>query len=215
MKFQLYPDGTLLDLRYDNYFWLDYVPACYAKKHGLVEEQAKTLILQKYASVAGSLSWYCVDYWSKTLLLDIAALKAEISHLIAIHPGIFEFLTKLNGIRKRRVLLSNAHRSSISIKMEQTGLDGYVERIISAHDLGIPKEHGNFWDQLQTIEPFDPNHTVLIDDSLSVLHSARSYGIRNIIAITKPDSQKPANLIAEFMAVTHCQELLKTINIKV
>ena len=28
-------DGTLLDLHFDNHFWLDYLPQCYAEKNGL------------------------------------------------------------------------------------------------------------------------------------------------------------------------------------
>jgi len=28
-------DGTLLDLHFDNHFWLEYVPRCYAEKHDL------------------------------------------------------------------------------------------------------------------------------------------------------------------------------------
>ena len=30
----------------------------------------------------GKLKWYCLDYWSNVLQLDIAGLKAEISGLI-------------------------------------------------------------------------------------------------------------------------------------
>ena len=28
-------DGTLLDLHYDNYFWLEHVPRRFSEKHGL------------------------------------------------------------------------------------------------------------------------------------------------------------------------------------
>ena len=31
-------DGTLLDLHFDNHFWLQHVPVCYAEKHGLSHE---------------------------------------------------------------------------------------------------------------------------------------------------------------------------------
>lgn len=27
-------DGTLLDLHFDNHFWLEHMPACYARHHG-------------------------------------------------------------------------------------------------------------------------------------------------------------------------------------
>lgn len=31
-------DGTLLDLYFDNHFWLEYLPQRYAAQHGLAEE---------------------------------------------------------------------------------------------------------------------------------------------------------------------------------
>ena len=36
----------------------------------------------RYREVEGTLSWYCVDYWSEQLGLDIPLLKQEIEHLI-------------------------------------------------------------------------------------------------------------------------------------
>ena len=34
-------DGTLLDLHYDNHFWLEHVPRRYAEKNALTPEAAK------------------------------------------------------------------------------------------------------------------------------------------------------------------------------
>ena len=33
-------DGTLLDLHFDNHFWLTHVPKCYAEKHDMSHEYA-------------------------------------------------------------------------------------------------------------------------------------------------------------------------------
>ncbi|NLD01354.1 MAG: haloacid dehalogenase, partial [Gammaproteobacteria bacterium] len=33
-------DGTLLDLHFDNFFWLKYLPQCYAEKNNLSLAQA-------------------------------------------------------------------------------------------------------------------------------------------------------------------------------
>jgi 5'-nucleotidase len=37
-------DGTLLDLRFDNYFWAEFLPERYAERHGLTPEQARTVL---------------------------------------------------------------------------------------------------------------------------------------------------------------------------
>ena len=37
-------DGTLLDLHFDNYFWLQHLPLRYAEAHGVSLEQAKQVL---------------------------------------------------------------------------------------------------------------------------------------------------------------------------
>ena len=145
-------DGTLLDLHFDNHFWLTHVPQRYAEQHGLSHEAAKEELAPRYDKVAGTMNWYCVDYWSRELQLDIARLKEEVSHLIAVHPHVVDFLAALRGTGKRVVLVTNAHHKSLALKMERTRLGGYFDAVICAHDIGVPKEHPEFWHKLQAIE---------------------------------------------------------------
>lgn len=49
----------------------------------------------------GRLEWYCLDYWSQELQLDITGLKAEISRLISVLPHVTEFLEKLQQTSKK------------------------------------------------------------------------------------------------------------------
>jgi FMN phosphatase YigB (HAD superfamily) len=65
-------DGTLLDLNFDNHFWLEHVPLRYAEARGLAPAAAKAELLERYRSREGTLEWYCVDHWSRELGLDIA-----------------------------------------------------------------------------------------------------------------------------------------------
>ena len=37
-------DGTLLDLHFDNYFWLTLVPKVYGQEHGISEQTAQTIL---------------------------------------------------------------------------------------------------------------------------------------------------------------------------
>jgi putative hydrolase of the HAD superfamily len=77
--------------------------------------------------------------------------------------------------------------------------------------LGLPKEIPEFWERLQRLEPFNQRHTLLIDDSVSVLRSAANYGISHLLSIRQPDSQLPAKDITEFKAINHFQELIPNI----
>ena len=201
-------DGTLLDLHFDNHFWLEHVPLRYAEARGLPLEQAKSQLLALYRSREGTLQWYCVDHWSRELGLDIALLKEEIEHLIAVHPHVIDFLEALAALGKRRVLVTNAHQKSIALKMGKTRLAEHFERIVCSHDLGVPKESGDFWPRLHAIEPFDRERTLFVDDSPSVLRAAKGYGFRWLLAVVAPDSKAPARELSEFPAIRHFAELL-------
>ena len=201
-------DGTLLDLHFDNHFWLEHVPLRYAETTGISLADAKNQVLPRYQRIQGTLEWYCVDHWSRELGLDIALLKAEVDHLIAVHPFVTAFLEALAKHGKRRVLVTNAHQKSIALKMQRTRLRGHLDAVICAHDLKLAKESPGFWELVQGVEPFDPQRTLFADDNLTVLRAARDYGFRWLLAITEPDSRKPSNSIDEFPAIARFSALL-------
>ena len=201
-------DGTLLDLNFDNYFWLHHVPLRFAEKHEMSIDSAKSTLFPKFRKMEGKIEWYCVDYWSETLGLDIAQLKAEIDHLIAIHPYVIEFLDQLRDKGKHSALVTNAHHKSLMLKMDKTALHHHLDEVVCAHDFGMPKEEIRFWDKLKQRVDFDPERTLFIDDSLAVLRSARDYGIRHLLAVHKPDSQNPVKDVEEFEAIHSFQDIM-------
>jgi putative hydrolase of the HAD superfamily len=201
-------DGTLLDLHFDNRFWREHVPARYAAARDLPLNQARDELFARYKDQEGTLEWYCIDHWSRELGLDIALLKEEIDHLIAVHPQVLEFLEALAARGMRRVLVTNAHQKAIALKMRKTRLVGHLERIISAHDLGLAKENPGFWPLVQAIEPFDPERTLFVDDSPTVLRAAQDYGFHHLLAVLAPDSRSPAREAEEFLAIHGFGELL-------
>jgi putative hydrolase of the HAD superfamily len=201
-------DGTLLDLHFDNHFWLEHVPLRYAQARGLPRERARVELLELYRSREGTLEWYCVDHWSRELGLDIALLKEEINQLIAVHPHVTDFLEALAARGKRRVLVTNAHQKSIALKMEKTRLANHFERIICSHDLNAPKESPEFWPRVHTVEPFDRERTLFVDDSPNVLRTASDFGFRWLLAVLLPDSKAPARDQGEFPAIRQFADLL-------
>jgi len=201
-------DGTLLDLNFDNHFWQHHVPRRYGEKYGLSLDAAKNELFPRFKKAEGTLDWYCVDYWSDQLGLDIALLKEEINHLIAVHPHVIDFLATLNSARRRVVLVTNAHGKSLKLKMNHTRLGAYFHNIVCSHDLGLPKEAEGFWKKFQTIEPFEKDQTLLVDDSLSVLRAASRYGIGHLLAIKKPDSSLPGAEIKEFLAINDFRQIM-------
>lgn len=201
-------DGTLLDLNFDNHFWKEFVPLKFAEKQGLSMAAAKRQLQPRFKSMEGKLEWYCLDYWSDVLELDIAGLKAEISGLIAVLPHVTEFLEKAHQSPKKVYLVTNAHRGSLGLKMEKTCLQAFFDGIISSHDLGYPKEHAEFWRLLQQRVPFEKQSALLIDDSLAVLNSARQFGIAHLISVSRPDTKQPKKEITDYPAIEDFRELM-------
>jgi putative hydrolase of the HAD superfamily len=204
-------DGTLLDLHFDNHFWLEHVPRRYAEARDLRLEEAKIELLGRYRDVEGTLEWYCVDHWSRTLGLDIALLKQEVAHLIAVHPHVLEFLETLAARGKRRVLITNAHQKALDLKLARTRLGGHLERVISSHDIGLAKETPGFWTRVQEIEPFDVARTLFIDDSPSVLRAARNFGFPWLLTVAQPDSRGAARAVQDFPAIRGFADLLPSL----
>lgn len=201
-------DGTLLDLHYDNHFWQVYIPEKFAERHGLDPAEAHAECFRRYNAKAGTLAWYCVDYWTEALALDIARLKEEVAHLIQVHPDVPEFLRAARAAGKRVVLVTNAHHKSLGLKMRRTGLEPYFDALHSSHSFGLAKEAPEFWRALHAVEPFDPDRTLLADDSLPVLRSAAAYGIRHLLAIRQPDTQQPPKDTGEFPAIHRFAEVM-------
>ncbi|RVD78432.1 MULTISPECIES: GMP/IMP nucleotidase [Pseudomonas] len=201
-------DGTLLDLHFDNHFWLEHLPQRYAELHGVSRAMADMELQPLFERHAGQLQWYCLDFWSTELKLSVRELKLETAHLIALRPDADTFLQAIKQAGKRVVMITNAHRDSLSLKLERIELSPYFERLISSHDYGFPKENPQFWDALQTDIDFDPARSLFIDDTLPILRSARDFGVAHLLAIKEPDSRKGPKDTAEFAAVEDYRELI-------
>ncbi|AEB56482.1 GMP/IMP nucleotidase [Ectopseudomonas mendocina] len=202
-------DGTLLDLHFDNHFWLKHLPQRYAEHHGISLALAEAELLPLFRQHAGTLNWYCTDFWSRELKLSIRELKREVADLIALRADAELFLRTLREAGKRVVLITNAHRDSLSLKMERVELSPWFERLISSHDYGFPKENQQFWFALRQDVGFDPARSLFIDDSLPILRSAGQFGVAHLLAVRQPDSQAGPKDTEEFDAVEDYQELLQ------
>jgi putative hydrolase of the HAD superfamily len=201
-------DGTLLDLHYDNAFWFEHLPRTWGERRGLGLHEARSVIHGQAESRRGTLDFYCMAYWSELLELDVAALNTELAHLIGLRPQVPEFLEWLGAAGKRRVLVTNSHRSGLEFKLARTGLAAWLDEIICAHDLALPKEAPDFWPRLQAQQGFDPARTLLVDDNAHVLRAARDYGIGHLLAIAQPDSRAEPQFLPDLPMLESFRQLL-------
>jgi 5'-nucleotidase len=201
-------DGTLLDLRYDNHFWLEHLPRHYARLHGMPFDNAKTELINRYRRVEGTLEWYCLDYWTRELDIDIPLLKQEVDHMIAVRPHGVEFLAAVRASNKYMMLVTNAHATTLALKLGRTRIGAHFDAVVCAHEIGAPKEEGAFWDKLQTVQPFDKRRALFIDDSLPVLRAARAHGVAQLLSVLRPDSQGPTKDAAEFTPIGSFRQIM-------
>jgi len=184
-------DGTLLDLAFDNYFWRELVPRCYARQEALDEQSAREDIYARYAGKQGTLDWYCLDYWTCNLGIDLTALKIASSHRVRFLPGAREFLRIAAGLGKRTVLVTNAHHVTLAVKRDVVGLHFYMDEMVSSHQFGFAKEQAEFWPRLAADIDFEAQAAIFFDDSQPVLKAAKNFGIGAVVEITRPDSRQP------------------------
>lgn len=177
--------GTLLDRHFDDHFWLDHVPARWAAHNKTSLAYARSHLHAMFRSQERSLNWTDLDYWSARLGLDVPQLKEEVKHLIAVHPHVVEFLLFLKQHRKQVWLVTNAHSKTLDLKMRTTSIGPYFDGIISAHQVGLPKEDTRFWATLQRFISYDPQRTMLGEDSETNLATAEAYGIAYLIYVSR------------------------------
>jgi putative hydrolase of the HAD superfamily len=104
--------------------------------------------------------------------------------------------------------VTNAHRVTLSIKSEQTGIDRLVDTVVSSHDYGVEKEQASFWRRLVDAEGIAPERCLLLEDSLAVLGAATGFGVAHAIAIARPDTTLSPRRIDDYAAVDGVASLI-------
>jgi 5'-nucleotidase len=201
-------DGTLLDKHFDDYFWEQYVPEHFSLLHDIPIEEAKEQLLARYHQVKDTLDWADLNFWSRELGIDLQELKLRINHLIGVHPYVIEFLEYCLKTGKKLYLITNAHSSTLSIKLEKTALGSWFDRIVRAEEVGMAKEAPGFWERLQQMLHFDKSRTLLVDDTEKVLTTAQDYGLTYLLFIARPSSRQRVLYSCHFPSIEYFKELL-------
>ena len=200
-------DGTLLDLHFDTHFWLTVIPEYLSRVQQRPKQEVVSDMMQRYQKVAGSLEWYCIEYWQAELGIDIMQLKALYSHKIQWLEDVKPFLSTLKSRNIQRILVTNAHPLSLELKTVHTQLDKYLDKIFSTHQFGVPKESTILWQKLQKEQGYNPQTTLFIDDNEALLTAAKQAGIAYQLGVFQPDSQLPGKEMDKFQTIKNYREL--------
>jgi 5'-nucleotidase len=194
-------DGTLLDRHFDNFFFEEELPRRYATRHGLSFEAARDRLMAMYRSVEGELAWTDLDYWTKQVGIDVVAMHKELDHMIGFLPGAEDFLAHLRQLGKRVTIVTNAHRTGVSVKVAKTGLDRYVDRIVDAFEVGYLKMRPEYWPNCRRLLGFDPSRALFMDDDAGCLTAAQAFGVKHLVHSAKSSSQLPPTPLPQFLSI--------------
>jgi len=200
-------DGTLLDRYFDDYFWEEHVPGCFASTHNIPLSEAKKKLSEAFKSKERTLHWTDIYYWSARLELDIVALKEEVQGRVRVHPGVEAFLDRLKTAGKAVVLVTNAHPKTVEIKLAPTKLLPFFETVLCSKDVGLPKEELHFWREAGRILGFERARSLLVDDNEAVLIAAHAFGIRYLLHKTGASSRRSNPASQHFTALSDFRDL--------
>ena len=202
-------DGTLIDLRFDNYLWNVVVPDRYGEREGVGRERAVEILYRDLLATKATLDFYDLDYWAKETALDIDAIHEELMPLISYRPEAPEFVAAVRESGRRVVLATNAHPRSVAAKHRAIGLLDTVDGCLSAHDLGAPKEDAKYWEHLKcALVDFRPHRALLVDDNILALAAAERAGIGHLLCVSQPDSSEQRRTDLPFPAFDSFAEIM-------
>ena len=177
-------DGVILDNAYDNDFWQNQIPEVIADSKGIAFDDAKRLAIQIFNYKKNTKDWYDVDYWSNMLNIDIEAQKRSEKSFsrISLYDGVIDTLSVLKS-KTKMILITNAHRKTLNIKLEKYNLAPYFDEMVCAHELNYVKEDIQLWYMLRSKYRLDYEKTLLVEDTINNINVGLSAGISGAIYV--------------------------------
>ena len=177
-------DGVILDNAYDNDFWQNQIPEVIADNKGIAFDDAKRLAIQIFNYKKNTKDWYDVDYWSNMLDIDIEAQKRSEKSFsrISLYDGVIDTLNVLKN-KTKMILITNAHRKTLNIKLEKYNLTPYFDEMVCAHELNYVKEDIQLWYMLRSKYRLDYEKTLLVEDTINNINVGLSAGISGAIYV--------------------------------
>ena len=201
-------DGTLLDLYFDDHFWLQFMPTHLPENHAFDDARMESNFYKPMQSTRGTLDWYCVDRWRERLEVPVMQDMARHRHLIRWRPGTTDFLRLARKAGKQIVIATNAHRDVWQLKADTLDLARFVDVVVSSHDYGKPKEDQHFWDSIRDQLTLDLSRCAFFDDSEAVLASAQTHGVGCVVGIDHPNSSREPRVLNAHLNIRDFSELI-------
>lgn len=110
-------DGTIAKHTFADAFWLEGVPALYAKQHHVDEEAAKKYLFEEYDKIGDNrIEWYDPGYWFDRfdLQTDWKKMLSKYRKNVEIYPEAPSVLKRLSP-QYSLIISSNAKKEFIDV----------------------------------------------------------------------------------------------------
>jgi len=127
-------DGTIAKHTFADAFWLEGVPALYAKQHHVDVEAAKKYLFEEYDKIGDNqIEWYDPGYWFDRfdLQADWKKMLLKYRKNVEIYPEVRSVLKRLST-QYSLIISSNAKKEFIDVQLRQNKLSGYFDQIFSS-----------------------------------------------------------------------------------
>ena len=104
--------------------------------------------------------------------------------------------------------MTNAHPVTLAMKNERSRLTEHFDACYSTHAFRRAQGRCALLAAAERREPFVPERTLFIDDSLPVLDAAHDFGIAWLRAVRLPDSGPPPQDTGRLYAVDGVADLM-------
>ena len=118
------------------------------------------------------------------LNIDIEAEKRSEKSFsrISLYDGVIDTLNALKN-KVKIILITNAHRKTLNIKLEKYNLTPYFDDMVCAHELHYVKEDIQLWYMLRSKYRLDYEKTLLVEDTINNINVGLSAGISGAIYV--------------------------------
>ena len=127
-------DGTIAKHTFADAFWLEGVPALYAKQHHVDVEAAKKYLFEEYDKIGDNrIEWYDPGYWFDRfdLQADWKKMLLQYRENVEVYPEVPSVLKRLST-QFSLIISSNAKKEFIDVQLRQNKLSGYFDQIFSS-----------------------------------------------------------------------------------
>ena len=193
-------DGTLVDEKFDKIIWHEEIPKLFAEKNKIDIETATNMVFAEYyrgAFIDNVDCWTDISYWFRRLGLDgWSTLMANMKKHILVYDDTLRTLEQLSHKKFKLIIISNAEKKFLDMKLEAEGLKKHFSSVFSAQStFGVRKKNKEVFMKVLEKLKIEPENMIHVGNNRYLdLEVPSSVGIKSFL-LDRTGKRKGENVI--------------------